>query len=145
MLAKSITTFSLIMACVFSQLAVARDHEHHAKHNMLVFGVNETFASHIVYKNPHNFQVILRLRFDDKVQRAYTTERQAHPSAKIFLLLNPMNIAEIADAVELTGALLREDENGERSTIVPEVKLQSTAFDLVYFSELPLSLGVGID
>lgn len=55
-------------------------HEGHAKHNMVLFGEKEIFASHIVYKVPHNFQVILKVQLDDKTRDTYLIEKSKYPT-----------------------------------------------------------------
>ena len=62
---KNIAVLILIIANLTGVQSFAQDHAHHAKHNMVLFGDGDTYyASHIVYKEPHNFQVILKINLD---------------------------------------------------------------------------------
>jgi hypothetical protein len=47
------TILALITICLGSFNASA--HDHHVKHNMVIFGEDQVYASHIVYKVPHNY------------------------------------------------------------------------------------------
>lgn len=57
-----------LAALIFFAAAGFAQSDHRAKHSLILFGENEIFASHIVYKVPHNYQVengflFLRLAF----------------------------------------------------------------------------------
>ena len=131
---------SSFVAAVASATASAQSHEHHVKHNLLVFGNAEIYASHLVYKSPHNHQVVLRLRLEAAELRAYHGARAAFPRDKVLLLLNPVDISRVAQATSLSGVLLRVDGDGKKITLVPEVRLDHGEFTLLYSAELPLSL-----
>jgi len=132
-----VTTFLII----FCAEGWAHGPEHnHARHNMVLYGQEEVFASHLVYKVPHNFQVILKVNFDEKTQVTYRRERALYPQQKIIYLLDTMNIKDIASAEFISGQVFRIDENGKRIELASEVSLSRGGFAVVYFSELPLSL-----
>ena len=111
---------------------------HHSKHNMLLIGSDEIFASHIVYKKPHNFQVILKVRFPDAIKQHYLYLRKNDPDSQIVLLLDPMDISAIATVPAITGSLQKRGSSNR--IIVPRVTLQKKDFDVVFFDELPLDL-----
>ena len=111
---------------------------HYSKHNMLLNGSDEIFASHIVYKKPHNFQIILRVRFPEAVKQHYLNVRTNDPDAQIVFLLDPMDISAIAAAPAITGSL--QERGSSNKIIVPHVTLQKKDFDVIFFDELPLDL-----
>jgi hypothetical protein len=128
-------------ACLWPSTATAAEaHAHHTTHNMFMYGENEIFISHLVYKAPHNYQIVLRVKLPAEARSAYLKTRRAHPKDMIVLLLNTMDISKIADAKELSGLLQHVDSSGKRVQIAPEVKLSSDDFSLIFFNELPLSL-----
>jgi hypothetical protein len=113
------------------------DHHHHPKHNMLIYGSEEIFASHVVYKSPHNYQVILSLTLTDDVKAAYLRARAAHPEESLYLLLDEMDIAKIRDLDSLSGTLQRETPSGERETLATGVTITKDKFKVLFFNELP--------
>lgn len=119
---------------------VAYGHDHHVKHNMVLVGESEIFASHLVYKSPHNFQVILRVGFGEETRARYLAARKTYPDHLLILLLNPTDISKIASTTEITGTLLREDPSGVRTELEANIKLEKKDFQLLYFDEVPLSL-----
>jgi hypothetical protein len=121
---------------------LADSHTHHVRHNMVVYGMNEVFASHIVYKQPHNYQVILNVNFSDAVMDAYRLARTEHPSDTFIFLLEPGDISKIREEDRLTGSLFRRNSSGQRVDIEPSVTLEREAFRVEYFAELPLSLAI---
>lgn len=110
----------------------------HPSHNMLLFGSEEIYASHIVYKSPHNFQVILKLRLPDNVKEHYLLLRDSHPDAQIVLLLDPFDISTIATASTISGLI--KVRGSSNRILTPRVTLTRNDFDLVFFNELPLAL-----
>jgi hypothetical protein len=120
----------------------AEGHHPHPPHNMVLFGDESVFASHIVYKQPHNFQVILELELPEDVKQAYLAAKQSHPKDRFILLLNPMDIGEIEAADSIGGVIFRRGANGTRTDIWSQVTLSKADFKIIYFDELPLSLGV---
>src|SRR5687767_9298112 len=70
-----------VLVAISTSLVISsvQAHDHpadHVKHNMVVYGSPaETYASHIVYKVPHNYQVILKIRFDLQTQEIYRQAR----------------------------------------------------------------------
>src|SRR4051812_41609257 len=100
-----------------SPLALATDHAHEhehdpaAKHFMVLLGESEVFASHVVYKVPHNYQVLLKLNLDSATESTYFGERKLHPKDTFYLLLDKVDMSRIAQQAELTGSLLRYDSS----------------------------------
>ncbi len=115
----------------------------HAQHNFVLFGEKEIYASHIVYKQPHNYQVILRLRLTEEVKSAYLATAKAHPAAVIRFKLDSMDVATIGSQAVLTGPILFDDESGVEQVAIPSVRVNRSEFDVLYFDELPLSLAGG--
>lgn len=137
-----LTSVVLASAMSFSNIVASAQpaHHNHAKHNMIVIGENDVFASHLVYKQPHNYQVILSVHLPNDVKTKYLAERRLHPNDTYLYLLEEMDMRDISTAKEIRGSLFREDANGEKSVIDSALTLQTGGFRVVYFSELPLSL-----
>lgn len=134
-------TLSQILLTLLLTVAVeAQDHQHHPPHNMILLGTNEVFASHIVYKEPHNFQVILKVDFDSETLAVYQNSKSENPQQLFIFLLDSMDIAKIGELTELSGKVLFENANNERVVIRQNVVLKKEQFKIVYFDELPLSL-----
>jgi hypothetical protein len=114
-------------------------HEHHVKHNMILFGRDEVFVSHLVYKEPHNYQVIVKVKFDPKSLQIYLDTQARHPKDLFIYLLDPGHIASIESESSLSGTILHV-KNGKRIPIAEGVKLQRPDFEVIFFDELPLSL-----
>lgn len=112
----------------------------HTKHNMILLGETEVFASHIVYKEPHNFQVILRLGLDPEAKELYLAARKLHEKDLFIFLLDPMDIKEIASLSVISGKIFHRDANDEEHVILSNVTLSKENFSIFYFDELPLSL-----
>lgn len=112
-------------------------HIHHPKHNMILFGEQEVFASHIVYRKPHNYQVILKLKLDPQANKRYLDQRAKFPQDRFIYLLDEMDIATIASASAISGSMLRFDANDNRNEVLPKVDIPRQDFEIVYFNELP--------
>lgn len=130
----------LIFAMGFAVHAEAHDHANHPPHNMVLFGQDEIFVSHIVYKKPHNYQVILRVRLNQIAQKAYTESRRANPNDLHIFLFDSMDIGTIQAKPRLTGKFLRQTDQGTRTPFLTEVALEPDQYELIFFDELPLSL-----
>ncbi len=131
------------MACLLSALfptAAPAHTEHYVKHNMVLVGENEIFASHLVFKEPHNYQVILGLELDPAVKEAYQRERRNYPQDTFIYLLDDMHIAHIRHMNAISGTIFRKDSLGNKIVLANGVKLEKSAFTVLYFNELPLSL-----
>lgn len=115
-------------------------HEHHAKHNMVVVGENEIFASHLVYKVPHNYQVLLEIHLSGETHAKYLAARRENPNSLMILLLDSMDISKIQSAETLTGTLYVEDPDGERREVDARVRLGKDRFRVLYFDRVPESL-----
>jgi hypothetical protein len=130
----------LYILLTFSPAAHGEEHDQHAKHNMLIFGRAEIYASHLLYKVPHNYQVMLKLELPPAVENLYLKERVKHPADKFIFLLDEMNISQIEKADGISASIFRRDRAGEKHVLVPRVELESKDFIVLYLNELPLSL-----
>jgi hypothetical protein len=108
----------------------------HPKHNMVLFGENEIFASHIVYKSPHNFQVILSLSLTADEQSKYLAAKTEHPSELFIYLLDPMDIKDIATTKSISGRVFYLDSAGGRHEVIADLAVASENFKVIYFDEL---------
>lgn len=129
----------LLLSAFLTPQAFAESHIHHPKHNMILIGESEIFASHIVYKAPHNFQVILKLELDAKTREIYLAERKAHAQEEFIFLLDELDIGQIANLPEISGTIFRRNAGGEK-VILAQARLTRDEFTVLYFDELPLSL-----
>lgn len=131
----------IALVAIFNTGANALAHgDHYAKHNMVLFGKAEIYVSHIVYKVPHNFQVILKLELDKKTKEKYLPELDSHPNDQFIFLLDNMDIKKIESASRISGAISRTDEQGKKVILAENVSLEKTQFKVIFFDELPLSL-----
>jgi hypothetical protein len=130
-----------LVAVLWIVTAGSADHaQHHATHNMVLYGDRDVFASHLVYKAPHNFQIILQIQLDPQTRKAYLDERRRHPMERVVLLLDPMPIRDITEAPVLTGTLLRRPEKGPPVVLRERIRLERKNVKLILLNELPLSL-----
>lgn len=115
-------------------------HEHHVKHNMVLYGFEQTFVSHIVFNAPHNYQVILKVNFDPATLEGYRTSRTKYPQARFIYLLDEMHIGDIEHLGVIQGTIFRVGEDGMKVVVARDVRVERRDFEIVYFNELPLSL-----
>lgn len=130
----------LLIIGLLGATAMAAEYHKHPTHNMVLFGKTEVFASHIVYKEPHNFQVILSLNLDQATKKAYLDSKNINPSDLQILLLDPMDIENIRNLSQISGKLLTENSKGERQIIVENVIIVRQNFEVVFLGELPVGL-----
>ncbi len=130
----------LMIALAFSVSIAHAQHNHHTKHNMVLFGEDKIYASHIVYKVPHNFQVILEVNLPSEAKQKYLEARRQTPEATFVLLLDHMDIREIANVDSIQGPIFRLSDSGPRELIAPAFSIARQDYRLIYFDELPLSL-----
>lgn len=125
-----------------SKVHMTSDEHNHvmAKHGMILIGDEKVFASHIVYKVPHNFQVILEVHFSSEIKEKYLSAKSSEPAKLFILVLDSMDIKNIGQQAEITGTIYSEDKDGNRKEIAPGVRLKRDEFSVLYFDELPLSL-----
>lgn len=116
------------------------EHDHHVKHNMVLFGEKEIFISHIVYKSPHNYQVILKVDFDEATKNLYLDSRKNSPKDDYIFLLDKMHIADIASLDSITGTMFKTDASGVKTILAEGVTVNKARYRIVFFNELPLSL-----
>jgi hypothetical protein len=138
---KNIFFLTLALLSLMGASGFAQDHSHHAKHNMVLFGKPGGFyASHIVYKSPHNFQVILKINFDEATEAKIATEMTAYPKEQFIYLLDHMDISDIQKSPSISGQVFRRGEDGSKKVILYSIGLNPSEYSIVYFDELPISL-----
>ena len=131
---------SILLSCLSLQV-FAQEHTHHATHNMVLYGQGENFyASHLVYKVPHNYQVILKLNLPSDVKAQVNKEMSAYPSDQFIYLLDHMDIGQITQQPKISGQIFRRAADGSKQILFSSLTLQPNEYRIVYFSELPLSL-----
>lgn len=138
---KTFAAIAFSLLTLGTTMSFAQGHAHHVKHNMVLYGEHQIFASHIVYKVPHNYQVILEVALDPESRRLYLAERARFPADRIVLLLDESSIAHIERLPRISGTILRTDAQGKKITVVSHLTIPRARYRVVYFSELPLSLG----
>ncbi len=124
----------------FSMTSWAHEGHNHAKHNMVLFGEDEVFASHIVYKVPHNYQVILALSLSAEDKEKYLAARKEHPGDQFIYLLDTMDIKDIATQAVISGPVFYLGADGQKHEVIQSMKITSENFKIIFFDELPLSL-----
>ena len=134
----------MVIAVLVSVITVSAadhgGHNSHVKHNMILYGENEIFVSHLVYKAPHNYQVILRVQFPESVRNRYFETKKAHPDDAYIFLLDKMHIADIGGLDSITGTLTRTDSDEVKTVLAESVKIDKADYKVVFFNELPLNL-----
>ena len=98
------------------------------------------YVSHIVYKRPHNFQVILKVNFDATVKAKIANEMKAYPEDQVIYLLDHMDISQINAKPAISGQIFRTAADGSKQIIFEQVNLRTDEYSVIYFDELPLSL-----
>lgn len=132
----------LITFLLVTQIGMAKshDHSHHPPHNMVLFGTQQTFASHIVYKKPHHYQVILEVRLDATTRELYTDTLTRHSADSLILLLGEMDIGLIEKKPLLTAKLIQRLASGERKVLRENIQLRPEDYKIIFFNEVPLNL-----
>jgi hypothetical protein len=128
---------AILLSLSTGTLAQASEHQH-PKHNMLLFGNEKVFASHIVYKEPHNFQVILALELPEEAKRHYLSLRDGDPTAQVVLLLDPSDIGAIESTPTISGVIVKRGSSSDELPL--HVTLARDEFGIVFFNPLPLDL-----
>ncbi|MBC7457351.1 MAG: hypothetical protein H7235_03675 [Bdellovibrionaceae bacterium] len=138
---KNIKYLISLIVNLVSLHSFAQDHVEHAKHNMVLFGEADAYyASHIVYKKPHNFQVILKVTFDPNAKSKIANEMMSHSKDQFIFLLDHMDISKINEKPGISGQIFRTNADGSKQIIFEQMALKDTEYSIVYFDELPLSL-----
>lgn len=131
----------LIIICFFSLSISAQDHAHHSKHNMVLFGEGDSYyASHIVYKEPHNYQVILKLNFDSSTKEVIAKEMSTYPDNQFIYLLDHLDISQINERPTISGQIFRRSADESKKILFDKVDIDPNDYSIIYFNELPLSL-----
>ncbi|MGZ5279898.1 MAG: hypothetical protein ACXWC9_08150 [Pseudobdellovibrionaceae bacterium] len=129
--------FSVLI--LMTQFVSAQHHPNHAKHNMVMFGKETLYISHLVYKQPHNFQVILQIELDPAVRTQYEAARIQFPTDQFVLLLDHMDISQLqVQRPQISGSIKRDDQAGNRFEVLASVPVMK--YEIIYFDEVPLSL-----
>lgn len=135
----------LLLSIFFVNFAEAQSNHHgdnHVKHNMVLFGRNQLYVSHIVYISPHNYQVILEVSLSKKIRERYFKSKQQYPTDLFIFLLDPIDISKInSEKIDLYGTMLRENKDGQRVEIATSIKIPREKYQIIFFDELPLFLG----
>ena len=135
-IAITITTFLSVTVSAFEH----DGHHSQVKHNMILYGENEIFISHLVYKAPHNYQVILKIQFPESVRQIYVESKKAYPEDIYIFLLDKMHIGDIADLDAITGTITRTDASDNKTVLASAVTINKADYKVVFFNELPLNL-----
>jgi hypothetical protein len=112
----------------------------HSQHNMILLGEGPIFASHIVYKEPHNFQVLLEIKFDEETKSLYLASKADHSQALFIFLLDPIDIKNISTQEFISGSISYTDSAEQRHEVIHHVTVSRANFKVIYLDELPLSL-----
>ena len=100
---------ALLMAMVGFAPKPSHAHDHPAVHGMLMFGGKGVYLSHLpMFHHPHHYQVILKVKFNDKVEKAFFEDQKKNP--KVFYTFEPATavLPEIvAGKVPLKGTVYR--------------------------------------
>ncbi|MBC7429632.1 MAG: hypothetical protein H7336_13525 [Bacteriovorax sp.] len=137
---NAVFLISFLMSLLSGQ-SYAQDHAHHVKHNMVLFGQSDAFyVSHIVYKVPHNFQVILKVNFDSATKEILRNEMITYPAEQFIYLLDHMDISQIGEKPNISGQIFRRADDGSKKILFDQIEIASVDYSLIYFDELPLSL-----
>jgi hypothetical protein len=116
-------------------------HAHPARHGMLLFGEKAVFASHIVNRVPHNYQVVLQVWLAPAARAAYDRARAEYPGQSLVLALDHLEIGNLETGKpELGGDLVRVTPEGERIPFHSGVRLSPWDYERIFFQELPLDL-----
>lgn len=108
--------------------AVAQHNHDHAKHNMLIYGVNEVFASHLVFKFPHNFQVILKVKFPESVYAEYLSQHKNNPADTYLFLLDEMAMKDLEKMEAIEGDFFRTNAEDGKTIIANNIRLEKKDF-----------------
>ncbi len=129
--------FVLFLFLCFCVEVYGQDHgTHHAKHGFLIYGKETLFASHIVYKVPHNYQVILQLQSIKELDGLPEVIKSQFPNNKLVLVFDEMDLTQIVHQPIITGMLYREDEEGVRHPL-KTMSIDSSDYEVIFFNELP--------
>jgi hypothetical protein len=107
---------------------------------VLYGGPGAFYASHLVYKEPHNYQVILQVNFDLATEAKIADEMKAYPKDQFIFLLDHMDISQIQKMPSLSGQISRNASDDSKQILFESVRLEPQDYSVIYFSELPLSL-----
>jgi hypothetical protein len=130
-----------IMMLLVGQVSSAQDYNHHPKHNMILFGDSDAFyVSHLVYKEPHNYQVILKLKLNSGDRELIKKNRTAHPRENFIFLLDPMDISQIQSKPKISGQVFWRSSDESKHPVLDKLELEPQNYSVIYFDKLPLDL-----
>lgn len=98
------------------------------------------YVSHIVYRQPHNYQVILKVEFSSEVKARVASEMKAHASDQFIYLLDHMDISQIEKKPAISGQVFRRSADGLKTVIFENVGVNASDYSVIFFDEVPLSL-----
>lgn len=114
------------------------DHSHHTvKHYFVLMGENEVFASHVVYRPPHNYQVLMKVQLPAEIETKYLESKKQFPKATFLLYFNPFVVSEIQSYPVLKGVLLQQNPDGQETLIAENLSLDAKDYQIFYFEEVP--------
>ena len=85
MLGKLISTTVLLL--LTSSIVAQQHRDKPATHGMLLMGRRTIYASHLpMFHSPHDYQIILKLEFDDKGNQKYLEDRKIHTEELVYTI-----------------------------------------------------------
>lgn len=139
-LLKIVIAVAALVLITATSAAEHSGHHSQVKHNMILYGENEIFISHLVYKAPHNFQVIIKVQFPENIRELYLDSKKDFPGDSYIFLLDKMHIADIATLDSIAGTLTRTNGEGVKTVLAENVRIDKADYKIVFFNELPLNL-----
>lgn len=125
------------LTMTIGKISLAAD-SHPAKHQFILFGDSQIFASHIIAQPPHNYQVLLEIKVNEDEKQSYLDTKVRNPDAKIIFVVNSIDLHDIASAKSLSGDLLVEQSDGQRKKILPTLSVAREDFKIIYTDEVVL-------
>ena len=78
---------TVVFLLLASSIVAQHHHDKPATHGMLLVGRGAIYASHLpMFHSPHDYQIILKLKFDDKGNQKYLEDRKAHPEELVYTI-----------------------------------------------------------
>ncbi len=111
------------------------------RHGMLVFGEETIYFSHLpMFHAPHNFQVLLEVRFDDAVTQALFVDRRLHPAEVYTFDPDEFAIAELDPSGPVRPSIRGTLVHGhfERGGTPIATGVTAEVVNVVHFSKLEL-------
>lgn len=112
----------------------------HVPHQLLLYGQEEVFASHIIAPSPHHHQLILKIKLPVTARDLLKRERASHPGQSFIYRLEAMDLGEFGVQTELRGRLQRIESSATRVPLIEDLRIPKDHVEIIYHAELPLSL-----